>query len=109
MISHDRYEISVVIAQMACEVSVERIFGLFFTHRGLKEFEAPIEDLLPSFNFGNDKVRKLYTALTGDNIQSEFFWSEYKTMVSIRNKAVHAGERIQKNQAQMVLRVAKLV
>lgn len=30
-------------------------------------------------------------------------------MVTIRNKAVHAGQRIEKSQAQMVLRVAKSV
>jgi hypothetical protein len=30
-------------------------------------------------------------------------------MVSIRNKAIHAGQRVEKSQAQMVLRVAKLM
>ena len=39
----------------------------------------------------------------------QYFWSEYKTMVSIRNKAVHAGIRIQESQAQMVARIAASV
>lgn len=109
MISSGRHEVAIVTAQMACEISVERVLGTYFRARGLLDLETPIENLLPSFNLGNDKVRRLYSALTNDAIHKEFFWSEYKTMVSIRNKTIHAGLRVQKNQAQMVLRIAKSV
>jgi len=106
MLASGRYEVAVVTAQMACEMSVEQVFGVFFEARGLSDLEAPIEDLLPSYNLGNDKVRRLYSALTFDQVSREFFWSEYKTMVSIRNKAVHAGGRVQQSQAAMALRIA---
>ena len=109
MIIGSRFEVAVVTAQMACEISVERVLKAYFSARGLNELEAPIQDLLPSFNLGNDKIRKFYIALTGDNISREFFWSEYKTMVKIRNTAIHSGSRIQKSQAQMALRIAKSV
>jgi hypothetical protein len=109
MIAQSHYEISVVTSQMACEISVERTLAQFFRNQQLKHLEGPIDDLLPSYNLANEKVRKLYTAVTGDKIQTQFFWIEYKTMVMIRNKAVHAGHRIEKSQAQMVLRVAKSI
>ena len=71
--------------------------------------DEAVDDLLPSYNLANEKVRTLYVALTADPIQQQFFWSEYKVVVKLRNKAVHAGNRLQESQAQMALRVAKLV
>lgn len=109
MIHRGRYEVSVVTCQMACEVCVERVLETYFRARKVKFMEESIEDLLPSYNLANDKVRKIYIALTEDAINWQFFWAEYKTMVSIRNKAIHAGTRIQESQAQMVLRIATSV
>ena len=71
--------------------------------------EEAVDDLLPSYNLASEKVRAVYVALTGDPIHQHFFWSEYKVVVTLRNKAVHAGRRLQESQAQMVLRVVKLV
>jgi hypothetical protein len=109
MLKRERYEVAVVTAQMACEICTERVLRAYFLARGVSFLEDSVDDLLPSYNLSNDKVRKVYVALTSDPIHQEFFWSEYKVVVSLRNKAIHAGARIQESQAQMVLRVAKLV
>ena len=109
MLLRERYEVCVVTAQMACEICTERVLRTYFVVREVAFLENPIGDLLPSYNLSNDRVRKVYTALTDDPVHQQFFWSEYKVVVSLRNKAVHAGARIQESQAQMVLRVAKLV
>lgn len=104
-----RHEVSVVTAQMACEICVERVLRTYFAFQNLAFLEQAVEDLLPSYNLANDKVRRIYIALTGDAIHKEYFWPEYKTMVSIQNKAVHAGDRVQESQAQMVGRIAASV
>jgi HEPN domain-containing protein len=109
MITGGRHEIAVVTAQMACEICVERVLRTYFRFKEVTYLEDAIEDLLPSYNLANEKVRRIYSALTGDAIHQQYFWSEYKTMVSIRNKAVHAGARIQESQAQMVCRIASSV
>jgi hypothetical protein len=109
MVARGRHEVSVVTAQMACEICTERVLRTYFRRKEVTFLEEAIEDLLPSYNLANDKVRRVYVALTGDAIHKQFFWSEYKTMVSIRNKAVHAGARIQESQAQMVCRIAASV
>lgn len=109
MIERRRFEVAVVTCQMACEICVERVFRTYFKAKSLEDLEEPIDDLLPSYNLANDKVRRLYSALTDDHVHREFFWSEYKVMVGIRNKAVHAGARVQESQAQMVLRIATSV
>lgn len=104
-----RHEVSVVTAQMACEVCAERVISKYFCFRKVEFLEDAVEDLLPSYNLANEKIRRIYVALTQDQIHHQYFWSEYKTMVSIRNKAVHAGIRIQESQAQMVARIAASV
>lgn len=109
MLDRGRYEVAVVTCQMACEISVESVLRTYFRVKGLENLEEPIDDLLPSYNLANDKVRRLYSALTDDHVHREFFWSEYKVMVGIRNKAVHGGARVQESQAQMVLRIATSV
>ena len=109
MVTRGRYEVSVVTSQMACEVCAERIFRAYFFGRGISFLDEAVDNLLPSYNLASEKVRTLYVALTGDPIQQQFFWSEYKVVVKLRNKAIHAGNRLQESQAQMVLRVAKLV
>ena len=109
MAARGRFEVAVVTAQMACEICTERVLRAYFKSSGASFLEQAVDDLLPSYNLANEKVRSVYSALTKDPIHQQFFWSEYKTLVSIRNKAVHAGTRVQENQYQLVLRVAKLV
>ena len=109
MILRGRYEIAVVTAQMACKICAERVLRTYFRFKEITFLEKAIEDLLPSYNLANEKVRRVYFALSGDAIHQQYFWTEYKTMVNIRNKAVHAGTRIQQSQAQMVCRIASSV
>ena len=109
MAARGRHEVAVVTAQMACEVCTERVLRAHFASTGAAFLEEAVDDLLPSYNLANDKVRSVYSALTQDPIHQQFFWSEYKILVSIRNKAVHSGKRVQESQSQLVLRVARLV
>ena len=93
------HEISVDTAHMACEIFVEQAFVSIHQKKGLTDLEKPIDDLIPSYNLGNDKVRALYFALTGDNIAAATFWSDFKELVKVRNAAVHAGGRVPRSEA----------
>jgi hypothetical protein len=93
------HEISVVTAQMACEIFVEQAFVRLYEKKGLVHLEGPIDDLIPSYNLGNDKVRALYRALTGDDVAAASFWPDFKELVKIRNSAVHGGRRVQRSEA----------
>ena len=93
------HEISVVTAQMACEIFVEQAFVRIYAKKGLVHLEGPIDDLIPSYNLGNDKVRALYSALTGDNVTAAGFWPDFKELVKLRNGAVHSGRRVQRSEA----------
>lgn len=93
------HEIAVVTAQMACEIFVEQAFVTIYRKKALTYLENPIDALIPSYNLGNDKVRALYSALTGDNVAAASFWPDFKELVKIRNGAVHGGRRVQRAEA----------
>lgn len=107
MISDGSYELAIVISQMACEIYSEQTLSDVFKYRKFDFLESAIDDLLPSYNLANDKVRRLYVAMTGNPIHQEFFWHEYKKMVSLRNKVIHGGCHVSKAQAEEACRTAK--
>ena len=100
LITEGEYQVGVVTAQMACEVYTEQIFAEMFKKKKLVFLEEAVGSLLPNYNLGNDKVRKFYTALSGDAIQDAPFWLKFKEGVTLRNGAVHRGSRITKQQAE---------
>jgi len=56
--------------------------------------------LLPSYNLANDRVRSLYNAATGGEIQKQPFWQQFKDSATRRNKAVHEGKIATKAEAE---------
>jgi hypothetical protein len=50
LIEKGEFSISVVVAHMACEISVERAISRAFKAKGIDYLEQPVEDLLPSYN-----------------------------------------------------------
>jgi hypothetical protein len=103
-----QFGISVVVAHMACEVSVERALSAAFASRGLQYLEYPVLEFLNGFNLGNDRTRKLYTALTGDQIEQQRFWPDFKASAIRRNKVIHNGCIVGKAEAESSFTAASL-
>lgn len=99
LISQGHYMSAVVIAQTGCEIFAEVTISTIIKDKGLEYLDQPISQLLPNYNLKNERVRKLYTALSGDRIQDALFWVEYVKMVELRNKIVHKGKKISMKQA----------
>jgi len=106
MLAQQEFEVAIVTAQMACEVLSEQVISRTFRAKGIQYLENAIDEMVPTYNLSNDKVRMLYVSLTEDSIQHEFFWEDYKRMVSLRNKAIHAGGKVQREQAEVGIRAA---
>lgn len=96
----NHHGIAIVVAHMACEVAVERAMRRAFTTHEVSALARPVLDLLNGYNLGNDRTRKLYAALTGDDIASQPFWSHFKTSSERRNKIIHRGSLATAEQAQ---------
>ncbi len=107
LISQEHYMSAVVIAQTACEILTELTIKTILVAKRLDYLDHPISGLLPNYNLGNEKVRKLYVALSGDKIQDTPFWVGYTKMVTLRNKVVHKGTRPSLQQAEQAYKAAK--
>jgi hypothetical protein len=55
LIDDKQFEISVVVAHMACEISTERALSAAFASKGLQYLEDPILDFLNGYNLANDR------------------------------------------------------
>ncbi len=108
LLDSGQFGISVVVAHMACEVSVERALSAAFASKGLQYLEDPVLDFLNGFNLGNDRNRKLYTALTGDQIEQQRFWPDFKASATRRNNIVHNGSIAEKVEAESSFNAASL-
>ena len=89
LINSGEFAIAVIVAHVACEVATERVMAAAFTAKGIQDLEKPVKALLPGRNLGNNRIRKLYTALTGDAVQNQPFWSKFTISAELRNDIVH--------------------
>jgi len=95
-----RYELAVILAQMACEVVVEQTLTPLLP----KNKKPP-----KNFNLAGGKGAALatYTQLTPDrSITTEPFWTPFVQHADLRNKIVHFGMRVGRADAEKSLSVA---
>jgi hypothetical protein len=100
---------AVVFAQTACELCTELVITYGF-HRLLSPAspERPfrcklgekVGNLFTSYNLGNQKLRGVYEALTGNAIQECSFWVRYLELTALRNRIVHRGMQATEEQAR---------
>lgn len=92
LIAEGEFANAVAIAHMACEISTENALSRTFATKGIGYLEESIEDLLPSFSLANDRVRNLYNAVTGNEIQKQPFWQTFKESAKRRNDIARKGK-----------------
>ena len=96
-----QYSMSVVVAHMACEVEVERALSAAFASKGIQYLEDTLCDVaFEGYSLANKRNRKLYAALTGDHIEKQPFWEAFRNSAERRNKIVHHGRIIGREEAE---------
>ena len=99
---------AVVAANTACEYYVERALSKAMSRAGLTQpVEEAVSHLLPGYNLADRRVRSLYSALTGDAVHQQPFWSDFTTCVKVRNDVVHRGARASVQQAETAVAAAE--
>lgn len=106
LIVNSQFSIAVVVSHMACEIATERSLSESFIRRGVQYLEDPITEFLNSYSLSNDRIRKLYTALTGDHIEKQRFWQKFKESAKRRNQIVHQGLTVGKTEAEESFKAA---
>jgi hypothetical protein len=91
LLEREQYGISIVVAHMACEVAAERTMTEAFGTKSIAHLEEPILAFINGFNLATPRIRELYSALTGDQIQQQPFWQGYKDSSKLRNGIMHSG------------------
>lgn len=81
--------LAVILAQAACEVATELAFYVLFDRQGLMHLKDSIGVRFTLLS--DERPRKLYTALTKDEIQKASFWAAFKKAVALRNEIAHRG------------------
>jgi hypothetical protein len=62
--------------------------------------EDPVTNFFNGCNLAHDRVRKLYIALTGDEVQKATFWPKFKASASLRHRIIHDGALAGKTEAE---------
>ena len=100
LIDDGEFGIAVVVAHIACEIATERSLSEAFVTRGIPYLEDSVTEFLSGYNLANDRLQKLYTALTGDEVEKAGFWQRFKESAARRNKIVHSVIPVTKVEAE---------
>jgi hypothetical protein len=106
LIVNGQFSIAVVVAHIACEISTERALSQAFAAKGIEYLEEPVEELLSGYNLANDRVRNIFNALKGDEIQKQSFWQAFKQSATLRNNVIHQGKIVTKAEAEASVKAA---
>jgi hypothetical protein len=92
--AHDQgqYKEAVILSQTAVELFTEKVLGQLYIARDVEFLKGSFEHLLINYNIGNDKVSRVYIALSGDSIKQAPFWSRFVAHTELRNALVHDGK-----------------
>jgi hypothetical protein len=100
LIDEGEFSLAVVVAHMACEIATEASLSEAFVKKGIPDLEKSVMNFVNGHNLATERIRKLYTALTGDNVQNEAFWPKFKTSSERRNAIIHRGLHVGKAEAE---------
>lgn len=106
-----KYQLAVVMAQAACEILTDQVITALIERVEPESLRAWIGERTTQRNhFANKRVRELYSALTGDEINpGEGLWQQYVTHVERRHKVVHRGDAVSKDDATHSYETARQV
>lgn len=106
LIGDGQFPVSVVVAHMACEIATERSLSDAFAMKGIQYLKSPVLAFFNGYNLVRDENRKLYNALTDDNIGAQPFWEGFAKSATLRNKIIHKGKLVSKDEAELSFQAA---
>jgi len=109
LLDEGRFQVSIVVAHMACEACTEIALKRAFAAKGVPPY---LQEVILGFLTGsgyspmNGRVQCLYNTFTGRQIQRETtFWEEFTQSANRRNAIVHRAKTATKPEAEHSLAV----
>jgi hypothetical protein len=97
---------SVAVAHIACEIAATRKLSEAFAFRGVSDLEEAVTGFISGSNLGNERVRRLYTALTADDVTKQPLWENLVQSARLRNRIAHAGVIATQADAELAIEAA---
>lgn len=107
LLAGDEPELSVVVAQTACEVLIKDVLLTLARPHVSDELWPWVVGRVRRFTLIDDPTQELWQSVVGSKIQQQPFWSEYSKHVNRRHRIVHAGETTTVEDARASLRSAR--
>jgi hypothetical protein len=82
----------------------------YLRHSQIKAFhiwKISVTGFFNGYNLNNDRIRELYTALTGDEVEKTSFWEKFKASAKRRNNIIHSALMVAKAEAEESYLAAK--
>lgn len=92
-------QFAVVLAQAACELRTEDAFIELMRHRHNEALGDALLDFVSTTSLGNSRLRKVFTALTGDDPAQAPWWAAWIKSYNLRHDVAHAGAQVTSGQA----------
>jgi hypothetical protein len=92
LIQHSQYGAAVMVAHIACEITVRQALSRALKLKGASVVEDPVLQLFNGYSLWADGEKRFYKAVTGDEkLTKEKFWKSYGESVQRRNAYAHKG------------------
>jgi hypothetical protein len=105
MMNIEKYGLAIVVAHTACEIATQSAFRRAILKRGLLDLEEVLAGPYPSYNLKNDRMYKVYTTITGDDVRQKPWWKAFTESLKRRNDVVHRGTQASQEEARDSLNV----
>jgi hypothetical protein len=103
LIDNGDFSISVIVAVMACEIGVEIAVSHLIISRGIEYLR---EVLFQNYSLMTGRTKKIFNALTGEEVQQMPFWPDFNSSVVLRNDTVHRWRDVTREEAEKAHRAA---
>lgn len=100
LIDSGQFSMAVVVSHIACEIAMERFLFKAFASKGIQYLEKWMSNALNGYQPTNDKIKELFTVLTGEKIQDQDFWMKFKNSWQCRKQFVHGGVQVEEIDAE---------
>jgi hypothetical protein len=104
MYDEGNFPFAVIAIQTAFELFMEGAFDYVLQLRSTVEIGDAVAQLIRRYNMSDDRVRSLWTSLTGHKItEPAATWKAYRDHLDRRNGLVHRGEGVTGHDAKASL------
>lgn len=96
--------LAIIVAQTTVELCTEATLEELLRVHGVDQIREPLTDLFKTYSITDDRLRRIFNALSCDEVQQSEFWGNLCALSKARNTIVHSGVNCPHDQAARLIR-----